>query len=222
VPLHKPPPKATHEAPVEIDEWLIALGFTSADSRAAARLLLEAAKFTNPRKRAMSLEKLPGATAMLAEQTALACGKPCAAFAARAKARAIILDCEPSACSVCRGSNNRRAAIAMAAACLQANLHRILVVGGGKGALRELRSLMENTCVAFRCIDGLEETPNKKDAIADLNWAQLMIVWASTPLPHKVSTSYTDERPADLPMITVARRGVEALCREVVRNLTHG
>ena len=74
--------------------------------------------------------------------------------------------------------------------------------------------------VNIASIAGKEGNPNKRHALADLNWAQFMVVWASTPLPHRVSTPYTDERPTTLPTITVARRGIEALCDEVTRSLT--
>ena len=40
-----------------------------------------------------------------------------------------------------------------------------------------------------------------------------------TPLPHKTSVSYTDERPRDLPFVTVSKRGIESLCREVLRTV---
>jgi hypothetical protein len=167
----------------------------------------------------MARAKLPAAAKLISEQTALVCSKPCRAMALASRPRSVAISSDPVFCTVCRGSNNRRAALAMAEACLRAHVSRVLVLGGSNGTLRELQSLMDHTGVDLRCVDGREHAPNKKDALADLNWAQLMLVWASTPLPHKVSTSYTDERPPDLPMITVPRRGVEALCNEVVKSL---
>jgi hypothetical protein len=58
----------------------------------------------------------------------------------------------------------------------------------------------------------------QKDAIANMNRAQLLIIWGSTPLKHAVSDLYTTETPAHLRAITVARRGIEAVCREIVRS----
>lgn len=207
---------------MEIEVWLDGLGFTSNESQSVARHLLEAAGLTNPRKHAMAASKLAAANKLLSEHIALVCGKHCRAVAQAEDAWRVFVACEPAQCSVCRGSNNRRATIMMTEACLRASVSRILVLGGSGGTLRELQSLLENTPIELRCVDGREESPNKKDALADLNWAQLMLIWASTPLPHKVSTSYTDECPRDLRMITVGRRGIEALCGEVVKSLRGG
>ena len=62
-------------------------------------------------------------------------------------------------------------------------------------------------------------SPSKNDALPNLNWAQVLAIWASTPLPHKTSVSYTDERPRDLPFVTVSKRRIESLRREVLRTV---
>ncbi len=109
----------------------------------------------------------------------------------------------------------------MLRACRLAKLRRMLIVGGTPAQHRDIEKGASGS-LSFRFIDGKSGNANKRGAIADLNWAQLMVIWASTPLPHSVSTPYTDERPTDLPMITVARRSTEALCTEVTRNLSGG
>jgi hypothetical protein len=71
-----------------------------------------------------------------------------------------------------------------------------------------------------RCIAGDRRGHTRREAVLRLYWAQLLVIWGSTPLYHKVSSPYTNNAPPCLPVIRVAHRGVEALCRETVRQLT--
>ncbi len=206
---------AVSNEPVDIAAWLTEQGFVTDASRAAARKLLENAGFTNPRKRAIAQFKLPAATALLDKQAVLVCA-PCSRFAETPRHA---VESDAAHCSVCKGSNNRRAAMEMAAVCRMNGVDRLLVIGGSNGTIHELETLLNGTRLALRCVDGVDYAPNKKRALPDLNWAQFVVVWASTPLPHKVSVSYTDECPPDVRMITVARRSVEALCGEVTKSL---
>lgn len=102
-------------------------------------------------------------------------------------------------------------------ACEAAGLRRILLVGGSRAAHVELREALADSTIELRVVDGLNDSPTRRSAAPDMEWAQLMVIWASTQLPHKVSQAYTEGRPRGLPMITVARRGVEALAQEVAR-----
>ena len=122
-------------------------------------------------------------------------------------------------CEICEGSNAKRAVLLMVRACCAAGVRRLLIIGGTPVQHRDLEKLAGDS-IEFRFVAGKEGNPNKRHALADLNWAEFMVVWASTPLPHRVSTPYTDERPTTLPMITVARRGIEALCDEVTKSLS--
>jgi len=166
----------------------------------------------------MAPEKLPRAKAVLDERLAMLCAS-CAEHSSRRSGRPLAITNQAN-CAVCAGSNNRRAAEAMIAACRRANVSRLLVVGGTGVTHRELQALLAGTGIEARCIDGVEDSPNKRDAIADLAWAEFMVIWATTPLPHKVSVSYTDERPTSLHSITVRRRSIEALCTEVTQSLS--
>lgn len=203
--------------PVDISTWLTSVGFETEAAQATGRATLEAAGLTNPRKRAMAPEKLARARAVLEERLALLCDS-CARHATRADSRPVVETSQPF-CTICAGSNNRRAVEAMITACLKASVSRLLVVGGTGVTHRELQALLAGSGVEVRCIDGVERPPNKRDAIADLAWAEFMVIWASTPLPHKVSVSYTDACPPTLTNITVRRRSIEALCIEVTRSL---
>jgi hypothetical protein len=103
----------------------------------------------------------------------------------------------------------------MVAACAGAGLERILLVGGSGKAHAEIRELTAGSPIEWRIIDGRNDRPTRRTAAPDQAWAQLLVVWASTELPHRVSQVYTEDRPEGLPLVTVARRGVEALCQAV-------
>ncbi len=178
--------------------------------------MLEEAGLTNPRKQAMVDSKVAPARELLASRLQGVCASlRCRETAPGTAAERRPVEVVPAACEVCGGSNNLAAAREMVAACGRAAISRILIVGGTRTLHAELRSLLTGSGIELRCIDGAQTTPSKKDALGDLAWAELMVIWASTPLPHKVSASYTDECPASLPHLTVARRGIEALCSEV-------
>jgi hypothetical protein len=120
-------------------------------------------------------------------------------------------------CEVCAGSNNRRAGYAARRALQMAGARHLLVVGGSRTTHAALRASLEDEAIEVRCIDGTAGARPAPTVDADLDWADLLIVWASTPLPHKVSQPYTSRARGRVPMITVPRRGVEAVCHALVR-----
>ncbi|MBI2766476.1 MAG: hypothetical protein HYX53_11280 [Chloroflexi bacterium] len=211
------------KAPLPIDDWLLAEGFESTWARHQARAVLEQAGLTRPGKTAMAAEKEVRARHALARYVLRTCGDPaCEALARPALDGRVLVTGAPERCEICGGSNNRRAALTMATACRDASLRHLLIVGGTATNHAELRSLLAGSSVELRCVDGAERTPTKKDAAHDLEWAGLVVVWASTPLPHKVSVSYTQDRPAGLRMITVARRSISALCDAIAKAAAQG
>ena len=72
----------------------------------------------------------------------------------------------------------------------------------------------------LRFVDGTNNLPNGTDALRDCAWADLLVIWAPTPLPHKVSTLYRAEVCGVAHRVTVHRRGIEALAAEVVEHLS--
>lgn len=201
-------------ADTDIDDWLASEGILDAASRMEARVVLAAAGLTRAGKQRIANHKLErarealwaGVTPVCSNATCLArAGKPAKPIVRTARDR----------CSVCGGSNTRRAGREMVEACARAGLERILLLGGSGNAHAELRTLTAGTPIGWRIVDGRNDRPTKRQALPDLAWAQLLVVWASTELPHRVSQVYTEERPPGLPLITVARRGVEALCQAV-------
>lgn len=205
---------------IDIERFLRDEGFAETAPRMRARLALEAAGLTNPRKKGMDEGKLPRAREVLEAAIVRVCSKDCLSLAPHGREALLVSPAER--CQVCNGSNNRRAALLMAGAMHRHRAHKLLIVGGTENQHRELRALLTNSGVEVRGIDGAQRKVSQKDAWADLNWADVTVVWASTPLPHKVSEHYTNERIGRAP-ITVARRGIEALCNEVRLSLErHG
>ena len=214
---------------IGITELLRSEGFDSPQALGRARSVLEQAGLTRPGKERISREKLAGARRLLAAALLRVCdndecvrlaraGAPAREAGTAAPAREPVT-VPPAACEVCAGSNNRRAARALARRLNAAGLGRILVVGGTPVQHSELQQLLAGDGVQVRCVDGAVGSHSKRDAAPNLRWAQLLVVWGATTLPHKVSKLYTDDPPPHVRRVPLAKRGVEALCREVLRSL---
>jgi hypothetical protein len=204
---------------VDIEGFLRARGFTSPEALEEARAALERRGLTRAGKRRISGAKLESARAALFESLLRTCTNPeCVRLAsARAGARRAVT-VEAGACEVCGGSNVRRATKALAH-CLGLRAVRRLLVVGGKGAQHaEIEDALAESGLEVRFVDGSSGSHSRRDAAPDLEWAQVLVVWGATQLPHKVSKLYTTDVPAHLRGRTVrlARRGVEAVCREVI------
>jgi hypothetical protein len=206
----------------EIERFLSAEGFETEDLRRCARGALEAAGLTRPGKRRIAEEKLGAARAALAASLLRVCGDAeCARLARRgpgAERQAVRVPAP--VCEVCGGSNNRRAVRALAERLRRSGLRRLLVVGGKQAQHAELREALAAAGLELRCVDGTSGTFSRRDAAPQLEWAQLLVVWGGTQLPHKVSRLYTDDPPRHLRGRTVklAKRGVEAVCREILQH----
>lgn len=72
----------------------------------------------------------------------------------------------------------------------------------------------------LRFVDGTSNLPNGAGALRDCAWADLLIIWAPTPLPHKVSDLYRAEVCGVAHRVTVHRRGIEALAATVVEHFS--
>jgi len=208
---------------VSIDDFLAREGFATAWAKHQGRAILEQAGLTRAGKSGIAPEKLQRAREALARGALRTCGDAeCARLGARKLDGRLAVEGPAEYCEVCHGSNNRRAALVLADACRSHGVSRLLIVGGTPANHADLQELLTATGVELRCVDGAAQNITKKEALSDLGWAQLMVVWASTPLPHKVSVSFTTERPPALPMITVARRGIAALCQEAALAVAGG
>lgn len=201
-----------------IADLLRSEGFRSPVSVALARGALEEAGLTRPGKTRIADEKLERARDAIGHALVRHCSSAeCIAAVADDGRRPV--EVERAHCSVCSGSNNRRAMRRMASACAAAGIRRVLVVGGRPPMYAELERALGRD-LQLRFVDGTSNLPNGTDALRDCAWADLLVIWAPTPLPHKVSTLYRAEVCAVAHRVTVHRRGIEALAAEVMEHLS--
>ncbi len=211
--------KASMASAINIEEFLAAFGFDTPAALRRARAQLEARKLTNPRKQAFAAEKRERIEVVLAESLARACSPACAdELARRDKRTRESVRVTRAGCEVCAGSNNRAAAAQCVAALLRHGIRKVVIVGGTPSQQRDLATLLRHGGLSLKFVDGTGQH-TAKEAELNKRWAQLIVVWAPTPLRHAVSDRYTEERYAGLKVVQVHRRGIEALCSEVVRAL---
>ena len=96
---------------------------------------------------------------------------------------------------------------------VKAGRSRILVVGGTAAKERAMR---EETGVEWRFIDGTA-APHERSLRSQRKWADIIMIWASTPLKHRVSKHF--EGKGDDRAITVDWRGIAALADAVITYL---
>jgi len=206
---------------VNIDQFLRDRGFDTPEAARRAREVLQERGLTRAGKQAFAADKLVAAEAALAAALARVCGDACLRIdrwvpgPAREAVRVM-----PRGCEICGGSNNRRAALECARALARKRVRRVVIVGGTAATQHELHELLAGSGLEIRYVDGTKASHSGKDALANTRWAQLIVIWGATPLRHAVSELYTSEPPPDGRILTVSRRGVEALCGEIVRSYT--
>ncbi len=197
-------------AALAIADLLLELGFDSDAGRSAARSVLEQDGLTRAGKANIDEAKRPRVEALLSERFLVTCGdRFCDGLAA---GRAAVHAERTTACRVCNGSANRRALVEAEEAMARAGVVRVVVVGGGTGSRQELEQLKSCTW-ELRLVDGTGRR-TLDQAIADARWADLVVLWGSTPLDHKVSGLYAQEVPGPRCLQT-ARRGLSAMLQEV-------
>lgn len=197
-----------------IDDWLREEGIADAEGLAAARQVLVQAGLTTGKKARMAVAKRERARAAVWAGLAGWCGAAACRPAAEATGRPVVRATRER-CEGCRGSNSLQAARAAAGACRAAGLREVLVLGGTPQARQEAERLArEARGPRLRFVEG-DARVTEQDARADKARAQLVLAWAGTPLPHKVSDLYRRREPGDPPFVTVPTTGVAALFREI-------
>jgi hypothetical protein len=201
-----------------IEAWLGEQGYSLPATRERARAELEAAQLTRPGKLRISEEKLPRALAVLEARFYRWCGNGGCEASARASGREVVR-CDPRGrCEHCGGSDNRRAEVELLEVCRQRNIHKLCVVGGSPAVREELDAALGRK-LELRMVDGTERRTQDR-ARHDLEWADLVLVWGSSELHHKVSGLYTHAPPLlKRKVVHVARRGVAALLGEALDHL---
>lgn len=200
-----------------IDVFLRSEGFVRPESAAAARHALEEAGLTRPGKGRMADEKLDRARDTIGHAIVRHCADAACTDEVALDGRLPVETDKPH-CSICSGSNNTRALRRMAASCASAGVRRVLILGGRPPVWKEMEGTLSPK-LQLRFVDGTSKLPNGSDALRDCAWADLLVVWAPTPLPHKVSGLYRQEICGVARRVTVHRRGIEALAMEVCQHL---
>lgn len=203
---------------VEIQGWLTGLGYGAGVAQQGARAVLEELQLTRPGKVRISAAKLERGAAVLGERFSLHCTSPACLAAARTSGREPLPAATRAHCAHCGGSDNARAARALAVACASAGVRRILVVGGSPSVREELHAGLGDR-VELRTVDGTERRTQER-ARSDLDWADLVLLWGGTELDHKVSTHYAHPAaPLRRKVVHVARRGIAALLDAATEHL---
>ena len=193
-------------ADADLDELLATFGYTGDVARHAARDALVAAGLTSGKKRRIDTAKVAAVRSALERALVPVCrSATCVTAAARLNAGARPVETEPAACAICGGSENRRAATRLAASARGGRRPRLVVVGGSPEARTQLVTLARGVA-DLRLVDGLGRA-TEDHARTDIAWADVVLIWGSTQLDHKVSNHYSRAASA----ITVPRRGVAAL-----------
>ncbi len=182
-----------------------------------AEWVLEAAGLSRPAKKAIHPDKLDAARQALEASFCWVCNRgDCQERAvALAAGREIVPAADSARCQVCGGSVNQRSIDEMVEACHHRGWHRILVVGGSPNAREEVKRCLAGR-MELRLRDGTVAR-TLKQARADLAWGDVVVVWGSTQLDHKVSNLYTGPK-----VVTLHRRSIQELATEVVRAAQRG
>lgn len=189
------------------------LGYGHPRAEAAALDALVAADLTNPRKQGIAAAKRERVREVL-ERALL---RVCARCEAEATGDGRVRVPAESArhCDLCGGSDNRIAVREAAEACRRAGVERVAVIGGSPASHEALRGLWPDG-VELRIVPGTDRH-TAAQARANLAWADVVLVWGSTQLDHKVSLLYT--RTNEKKVVTAKRRSIRALAERLADHL---
>ena len=148
---------------------------------------------------------------MIGAAVVRSCHKQACREQAQRDGRAVV-EAAVSFSDVCGGEDNRTAVVAMVEAMRRTGRAKLLVVGGALNSVRELRELCAKRCeVRFLT---LEDAPRRRTSDEQVRWADVVVIWASTPIPHKMTQAIRGHH-----VITCTRRGVAALAQTVAAHL---
>ena len=185
------------------NQMLIDLGYEHADAHERALAILVAARLTSLRKERISVDKRDRCRDALAEKLVLLC-RQCSGLGSP-DGRTPVPAVDSRFCGLCAGSVNRRSVERAARACRAHGTSKIVVVGGTPNSHTALSELLPRD-IKHRIVPGTERH-TRRDALANLKWADVVIVWAKTQLDHQVSQLYTKAGPEYARKVIVAQRG---------------
>lgn len=212
------------ELALDVTLLLRELGYGRAKALKAARAALLDAGLTRQGKRSISSEKRDRVAAALAERFILVCDDPpCRAELDERLPKdgvlpgaRVLTASDARFCIICQGSDNARAVGRMVRLLRLRGMGRLLVVGGSPVSRSELVRLVGGG-VEIRTVSGTDRR-TLEEAQRDRAWADVLIIWGSTQLDHRVSDLYT-ARTGRARVITASRRGIAALADEVASSV---
>jgi hypothetical protein len=180
--------------------------------RDLAEAALDAAGLSNPWLDIIPSSRADAVARLVEEMFLLVCPRPeCRAEAAGiGDGRTVVPASEPRHCAFCGGSGNERAVRRMIEACRARGWRRLCVVGGSPHARTALEALVGRD-LELKLVDGTVAR-SRGQADSDLGWADVVVVWGSTQLDHRVSILYKGPN-----VVQMARRSIGEVAREVVR-----
>ena len=178
---------------------------------------LDAAGLSNPWLAIIPVSRTDAVARLVEEMFLLVCSRPeCRAEGAAAgDGRTVVPASEPRHCAFCGGSSNERAVARMLEACRARGWRRLCVVGGSPHARTALEELV-GAAMELKLVDGTVSR-TRGQAAADLLWADVVVVWGSTQLDHRVSLLYKGEN-----VVQMARRSIAEVAKEVAKAAAGG
>ena len=189
-------------------------GIATPGSQKTAREALSRAGIisSRPNRTAIASEKVDRAREALETAFLWHCGNGDCRRQAEAS-RSLLVD--QAHCTICGDSKDRSSLEAMASALVASNVSKVLVVGGTEAKGREIRA-KSPPGIEWRFVDGTKSKDDRYFRPAR-RWADIIVIWGSTVLDHRVSSHF--EAKGDARVITVTRRSIGALAEAVVEHL---
>jgi hypothetical protein len=192
---------------IDILEMLRDVGFDSPATAERARAVLIDAKLTTAHKTRIDGAKRVKVEELLRARFLVSCGA--AACQGKDSGVEVVIAHDRARCWLCGGSNNARAVQVADETFKRHNIRRVVIVGGSPAVHDQLRQLAPAS-LELRLINGTDRR-TADQARGDRKWADLVIIWGSSELDHKVSTLYTPAGESRSNIVIVNKRGVAAL-----------
>ncbi len=174
--------------------------------------VLYRAGLTRPGKSRIATAKLSLVESAIHEAIVRTCHKQACREKAERDGRTMI-SVAAKHCDSCGGEDNRTAVVGMLKAMGGSGQTKLLVVGGAPSSRQELQALCSEPCELRFLTE--EQNPGRKTSDKHVAWADVVVIWASTPIPHKMTQAIRGPH-----VITCGQRGIGALAREVTRYLS--